>query len=199
MPGARQVSHYLALVTDDWGTLDCTAPPAPVFTDGPDTTGAGLTPDTAYDIGDTVKVSLTCPFRPVTPIISAVVGTTVQLGASSEFRIRAGDIAGLTTAVRIPPPVVPTPTPAGTPTPTPTATPTATPTPTPTPVCLVVPDLTSASGGPETVAQARAEWAAAGFAGAFSPSGQNNKIVTGQAPGAGSCVPATSSMTVTHT
>ena len=125
-------AQYVDLVTKDWGVLDCDTPPDPVFSDSPgDTSSAGQTPDTAYDVGDMVKVTLTCPFHPLTPIISAVVGSSVQLTASSEFRIRAGDIAGLTNAVAIPRPstVGPTPTPAPTAAPTagPTAAPTATP------------------------------------------------------------------------
>jgi hypothetical protein len=85
--------------------------------------------------------------------------------------------------------------------PTPSPGPTATPSPTPTPICIVVPDLTTQGGGPETVAQARAEWAAAGFTGGFAPAtGQNNKIVTSQSPGAGgACVPASTAVSVTHT
>ena len=176
-------TEYADLVTDDWGSLDCDLPPAPVFTDGADTSGVGQTPDTNYDVGDTVRVSLTCPFRPLTPIIAVVVGNTVQFGASSEFRIRVGDIAGLTNPAQIPPPAV--------------APPVVGP---PPPVCIVVPDLTlGAGGGSETVAQARAEWSAAGFTGAFAPSGQNTKIVTGQTPAGGACMPATTTMTVTHT
>jgi Flp pilus assembly protein TadG len=200
-------AEYAALVSKDWGTLGCPAPADPVFTDSPaDTSTAGQTPDTAYDVGDTASVTLTCPFRPLTPVISAIVGNTLQLTANSEFRIRSGEVAGLDNDAAIPKPsiVAPTPTPGPTATPGPTGTPgpTATPgpTPAPTPACVVVPDLTLEAGNPETVAQARAEWAAAGFTGAFSPNGSNTKIVTGQAPLAGGpCVPATTTMTVTHT
>jgi hypothetical protein len=124
-------AEYEALVTKDWGVLDCDTPPDPVFTDSAgDTSSAGQTPDTPYDVGDMVEVTLTCPFHPLTPIISAVVGSSVQLTASSAFRIRSGEIAGLVNAPAIPKPstVGPTPTPA------PTAVPTAGPTPAPTPV-----------------------------------------------------------------
>jgi Flp pilus assembly protein TadG len=71
-----------------------------------------------------------------------------------------------------------------------------TPSPTPTPTCLIVPDLKNPA--PETVAQARTEWAAAGFTGAFSPSGQNSTTVTGQDQVPGACLPASTSVTVTY-
>jgi Flp pilus assembly protein TadG len=192
-PGLQ--AQYVAAISKDWGTLGCDAPPAPVFTDAAaDTSTTGQTPDTKYDVGDSVNVTLTCPFRPLTPIISGILGSSVKLVATSEFRIRSGSIAGLTFEAQIPKPstVAPTPTPGPTPTPTPTATP---------PPCLVVPDLKIEGGNPETVAQARTEWTAAGFTGAFTPAaGVPNKIVTGQNPAAGGpCVPATTPMTVTHT
>jgi Flp pilus assembly protein TadG len=193
-------AQYAALVSKDWGTLGCDPPTVPVFTDAAaDTSIAGQTPDTAYDVGDTVRVTLTCPFRPATPVISGILGSSIKLVATSEFRIRSGSIAGLDFEAQIPKPstVAPTPTPG----PTPTAGPTATPIPTATPPpCLVVPDLALEGGNPETVAQARTEWTAAGFTGAFTPaSGVPNKIVTGQNPPAGGpCVPATTPMTVTH-
>jgi len=129
-------AEYAALVSKDWGTLACPAPTDPVFTDSPaDTAAAGQTPDTAYDVGDAATVTLTCPFRPLTPIISAIVGNTVNLVATSEFRIRSGEVAGLDNEARIPQPSVVAPTP--TPGPTATATPTPGPTPAPTPVCTV--------------------------------------------------------------
>jgi hypothetical protein len=194
------VAEYQALIADDLDNVTCELPggppPDPAFSDSAaDTSGSGLTPDTAYDVGDNVRVELTCTFHPLTPIISAVVGDNVALGASSEFRIRAGDIAGLANAAAIPQPSLPTPTPVPTPVPTGTPAPTGTPGP-----CIVVPDLITTPTTPtETVAQARAEWTAAGFTGAFNPSGQNPKIVLSQNQPVGACLPATTSVTVTHT
>ena len=69
-------------------------------------------------------------------------------------------------------------------------------TPLPTPACLVVPDLMSPVG--ETVGQARSEWAAAGFTGAFNPNGHANDIVTSQNQTPGSCMPASTIVTVTY-
>jgi hypothetical protein len=123
------VAEYEARIQGDVDRALCDppgGPPPPVFTDSPaDSSTGAQTPDTAYDIGDNVRVELTCVFHPLTPIVSAIVSTNVQLGASSEFRIRAGDIAGLDHASAIPQPSVATPTPV--PTPTPTAAPTGTP------------------------------------------------------------------------
>jgi Flp pilus assembly protein TadG len=114
-------AQYAALVSKDWATLGCDPPAVPVFTDAAaDTSIAGETPDTKYDVGDTVRVTLTCPFRPATPIISGILGSSIKLVATSEFRIRSGSIAGLTFEAQIPKPstVAPTPTPGPTATPT---------------------------------------------------------------------------------
>lgn len=189
---------YSDLISKDWGAIDCDAPTAPLFVDSPgDTSSAGQTPDTSFDVGDSVRVTLTCPFRPLTPIISGILGNSIQLVATSEFRIRSGDIAGLDNDLQIPKPSTTTPSPVPTATPTSGPTPTPTPPPTPPP-CLVVPNLALEAGGPETVAQARAEWQAAGFTGAFLPNGQNNRIVTGQNQLVGVCLPAATAVTVTH-
>ena len=127
-PNPTIQAEYKVLIDRDLDTANCVAPstpPPPVFTDGPDTFVAGGNPDTVYDVGDTVRVDLTCTFTPLTPIITAILGPTVDLGAGSEFRIRAGEITGLAFPTRIPAP--------STPTPVPTATATTGPTPAPTP------------------------------------------------------------------
>lgn len=50
-----------------------------------------------------------------------------------------------------------------------------------------------------TVANARVEWADAGFTGGFIPIvGLNNKVVETQNQVVGACLPATTSVTVTH-
>ncbi len=82
-----------------------------------------------------------------------------------------------------------------TPTPTPTPAPTPSPTPSPTPVCVTVPNLVGM-----TVSNARSAWTAAGFTGSFTPAtGQTNKIVLTQNQSSGSCLPATTGISVTHT
>jgi Flp pilus assembly protein TadG len=197
---ATIVGTYNALIEEDAGRAFCDEswgsgdPPSPVFTDSPaDTAGAGQTPDTSYDVGDSTKVSLTCDFHLLTPIISSILGGDVELGASSEFRIRAGDIAGLDNASAIPPPSNSTPTPTPTSTPAPTATATA------TASCLIVPDLVHGAGGStETVGEARAEWSATGFTGGLLPNGQNHATVLTQDKAVGACIGANSTVTVTH-
>jgi Flp pilus assembly protein TadG len=125
--------EYTNLISKDWGALDCDAPTVPVFTDSPgDTSGAGQTPDTAFDVGDSVRVTLTCPFRPLTPIISGILGNSIQLVATSEFRIRSGGIAGLDNDLQIPKPSVSGPTPS--PSASSSSGPTPSPVPTPCPV-----------------------------------------------------------------
>ena len=127
-------TRYAAEITSDLSAANCVSfgsgggsgtPPDPVFVDGPDAAVGGGPPDTNYDVGDIARVRLTCVFHPITPIISAILGNNIQLGASSEFRIRSGTVTGFANATAIPPPATPTPTPTATPvvTPTPTATP----------------------------------------------------------------------------
>jgi Flp pilus assembly protein TadG len=180
-------AEYAAIIADEGAHVDCVAAPtavAPSFTDGPDS-GAST-----GDVGDVVSVALSCNFQPLAPLIQAIVGPTVTLAARTDFIIRDGTIVGAATQPPVPPPATPTPTPTGGPTPTPTPTP---------PPCLVVPNLVQQAGGTETVGQARSEWQAAGFTGSFSPNGQNGKIVLSQSVLAGSCVAASTSVTVTHT
>jgi outer membrane biosynthesis protein TonB len=112
-PNAGQQAQYQQLITNEWAGIDCTRPtpvPAPVFPGG-------------NGIGQPAKVTITCRFHPLTPIISDIVGNSVAVTGSAAFPIRYGPIT-------IPPGPVPTPTP--TPSPTPTPAPTDTPTPAPT-------------------------------------------------------------------
>ena len=145
---------------------------------------------------------------PITKVGSGnftVVGQSLQSGTwwlcTSGITISSGAI----TPSPAPTPVAtPSPTPSPTPTPAPpgpTPTPTATPAPTPTPppTCRLVPTLEGF-----TVSAARAKWTAAGFTGPFSPSsGSTNKTVIKQTTNPpsipGACIPANSSVTVTHT
>ena len=127
---AAVVAQYEALIEDDLDNIACELPsgppPPPTFSDSAaDSSSSGQTADTAYNVGDRATVGLDCIFRPLTPVISGIVGTGVQLSASSEFRVRAGTVAGLTNAPQIPQPSLPTPTPTATPTPAPTPTGTA--------------------------------------------------------------------------
>jgi hypothetical protein len=52
----------------------------------------------------------------------------------------------------------------------------------------------------QTVSHARTAWTAAGFTGSFTPTfGQNNKVVLTQSELPGLCLPASTSISVTHT
>lgn len=59
----------------------------PVFTDGPDFKVSG---DTSKDLGDSARVTINCTFRPLTPVISNIVGSSITISASSTFTIRTG-------------------------------------------------------------------------------------------------------------
>ncbi|HEX5825770.1 MAG TPA: TadE/TadG family type IV pilus assembly protein [Candidatus Limnocylindrales bacterium] len=85
-------SEYANLVNGEGfaalGTT-CTAVPAgvpvPVFADTATDTNA-----TTNNMGDTVTVVLSCNFRIFTPIVSAVVGGSVPMTASSTFTVSDG-------------------------------------------------------------------------------------------------------------
>jgi TadE-like protein len=129
-------STYQAQIDADATTINCIPPaswPAPTFPDG------------ATNIGDRAQVSLTCGFHLLTPLLSAVVGNPINLGATAVFPIKAGVIGGVPIGNTLP-------------TPTPTATATPTPTPTPTPKFCTVPTLI---GTHESLALAA--WTQAGF------------------------------------
>lgn len=158
---------YEELIQRDTDVANCDlvggTPPAPTFIDGSDDG------TTRTDVGDRTDVGLSCTFRPITPIVSAIVGSSLVMSANSDFAIRAGTVAG----VPVPPPAPPPPTP--------------TPTPTPTPGCslVVVPNVDGM-----TPTNANATIASAGLV----PSGIGD-LTTGpknsaknQSPAAGECV-----------
>jgi hypothetical protein len=191
-----QEAEYADLILRDTDVANCAlvggTPPDPTFTDGSDT----ATPDTNKDVGDRVDVGLSCTFRPLTPIVSAVVGSSVVLSANTEFAVRAGTVSG----VPVPPPPTPGPTPTPTPTPVPGASPTPTPTPTPTPVPTptpigncAVPDFV---GNATKKNSAPTIWANAGFSGAIThnPNPNGNWTITSQSISGSQ--PCTSSITI---
>ena len=177
------LSEYSRLIHTEASNINCTlgSVPAPSFAGG-------------TSIAAPAKVTLTCQFAVITPIISNIVGGTISVSASSAFPIRAGTIEGIpvqtTTPTNSPAPTptggTPTATPGPTASPSPTATvgptftlsPGATPTPmpTPTPTPTPVPTATPAQChvisllGTKTN-KAAAKWKAAGFTGSviFSP------------------------------
>jgi Flp pilus assembly protein TadG len=84
-------STYANLVTGEgFGSLGsiCSVSggiPAPIFAD---TTVDSNT--TTRNLGDTATVSVSCSFKVITPFISALIGNSVPLTASSTFTIRTG-------------------------------------------------------------------------------------------------------------
>jgi len=122
---------------------------------------------------DSYRVTVEHRFLLVTPILSGLFGSGVDLTTSATARV-------------LNPGFDPAATPAPTPTPTPTPVPTATP-----PGSCQVPNFsgTRANG-------ADATWTAAGFSGAVTKLGAGNFTIVGQSLGGGGLQPCTSSITV---
>ena len=84
-------TKYQNQILADASATNCTLPmtsgvqtaPAPTFTD---VDGDGK----ATRLGDTAKVEISCTFGVITPFISNIVGTTVQVSASSVFPVKTG-------------------------------------------------------------------------------------------------------------
>ena len=89
--GFGATSEYAAQVNaEGFGSLSPTCAtagvPPPVFTDT--TVDANVT---TTNLGDEATVSISCSFRVMTPVISAIVGNNLAMSASSTFAIRGGD------------------------------------------------------------------------------------------------------------
>ena len=152
--------------------------------------GAGVACGTDPVLGLRSRVGITTEFTFLMPILGMVfpggsIPVSASVTADQQFMPEALTILPTPTPAPTP---TPTPAPTPTPTPDPLATPTPTPRPTATPrecvvgIEAVVPDLVvGATGGTstETVEQAWAEWATAGFQpSAFSPRDSNVKKKT---------------------
>jgi PKD repeat protein len=83
--------QYQNLVIADASATNCALPtsggnpivPDPVFTDR---TGNGV----AIDLGDNVQVQITCTFGIITPLISGIVGGSLDVTAESNFPVKTG-------------------------------------------------------------------------------------------------------------
>jgi len=158
-PNARTI-EYQRLVTADADVINCDMPspiPSPTFPSG-------------REIGDPAKVSVTCRFHLITPILSFVLGNGLDVSASSAFPIRSGVINGIPVQTAIPIPTAtptaspsPSPSPSPTPTPGPTAVPTPTPSPSPSPSPTPTPNPFCTVPNFNRTQTAQNDWSDAGF------------------------------------
>jgi PKD repeat protein len=85
-PNATIQLRYESQVLADASATNCALPgsvPAPAFMDR---TGDG----DANDLGDNAQVQITCDFAVITPLISSILGGTVQVTAESNFPVKTG-------------------------------------------------------------------------------------------------------------
>jgi PKD repeat protein len=85
------VARYRQLITNDAQAINCALSPDPVA--DPSANLAVLYPG-GTAVGQTAHVGIVCDFAVITPVISTILGTTVQVSASADFPIRQGIIAG---------------------------------------------------------------------------------------------------------
>ena len=88
---ANAVTRYRQLIANDAQAINCALNPNPV--PDPSANLAVLYPG-GTDVGQTAHVGIVCDFAVITPVISTILGTTVQVSASADFPIRQGIIAG---------------------------------------------------------------------------------------------------------
>jgi PKD repeat protein len=88
---ASAVARYRQLIANDAQAINCVLDPNPV--PDPSTNLAALYPG-GTDVGQTAHVGIVCDFAVITPVISTILGRTVQVSAAADFPIRQGIIAG---------------------------------------------------------------------------------------------------------
>lgn len=176
---ASKQADYRQMVANDLNAMNCFPPdmqpwepsdvPPPSFENKQGTADP-------YEIGDHAVVDLDCQFDLIFPLAENLLGNQLNIGASSQFAVRGGLIAGV--------PVGPAPPPGSTPT------------------CAtgaIVPLLKGM-----TVAEARVAWSVATFTGTFNPTStaDDSNIVddqnTSPATIPGDCAAKTTSVTVIH-
>jgi PKD repeat protein len=86
----EKITEYRNQVINDTANTNCVLNPSPpvdpTFTDGTGDT-------TIHDIGDRATVALTCRFSVITPIISNILGNTINVSASAMFPVKSGQFA----------------------------------------------------------------------------------------------------------
>lgn len=85
------VARYRQLIANDAQAINCVLNPNPV--PDPSANLAVLYPG-GTDVGQTAHVGIVCDFAVITPVISTILGSTVQVSAAADFPIRQGIIAG---------------------------------------------------------------------------------------------------------
>ena len=186
-PGsATAQAEYLRLINAESSAINCTLPnpmPVPTFPSG-------------TTIGSPAIVAVTCRFSLITPVISNILGSQINVSASASFPIRSGLIGDGTTRGGLASfvPIAPTPSPFASVTPTATPIPTPSAVPTAVPTCLV-PDLVNVN-----TSQATKKWTDNGFSAnnlSFNPLVPPNYKIKSQSPLIkGTYVACTSTMTV---
>lgn len=178
------VAEYRRLINAEAANINCTLPgtlPDPSFPNG---TG----------VGSPAVVAITCKFSLLTPLISGILGSPIDVSSSSSFPVRSGSIPGTGPGGGPLPsigPGLPTPTIA----PTPSAAPTIVPTPTPVPMCTV-PNLKNKNSS----VAIGTYWVPAGFTASklvFNPAVPPHYTIKTQSITFNSSVPCDSTMNVT--
>lgn len=176
------VTEYERLITAEATGINCTLPgtlPDPSFPNG-------------TDVGSPAVVAITCQFSLITPLISGILGSAIDVSASSSFPVRSGAIAGTGSGGGPLPsigPVLPSVAP------TPSSAPTPSPAPTPVPMCTV-PNLKNK----DSSVAIGAYWVPAGFTAGnliFIPLVPTHYKIRTQSIAFNSSVPCSSSMSVT--
>jgi Flp pilus assembly protein TadG len=186
------MAEYRRLITAETQGINCTMPGTP-----PNPTYPGGT-----SLGSPAVVAMTCRFSLITPIISNILGSQINVSASASFPVRAGSIEGTPLGQGLPSFSTTTTTTTTTSTTTSTSTTststttttTTTTAPTPVPNCIV-PDLVDVQ-----TTQATARWTSAGFSAnnlAFNPLVPPNYKIKAQSVPAGNSILCNSTMTVT--
>ena len=136
--------RYVAMINGDVATTNCPL------------TSVSMPSFSGSTLGSTVRVSLSCQFRFITPLLTAVLGNQVTMSASAVFPVRSGEYVP---SAPLPTPTpIPSPSPTPTPSPDPTASPTESPSPSPTPVPCTAPTFIN-----QRVNDAQSIWNQAGF------------------------------------
>ncbi len=98
-------SEYASVILNDSAAINCDLPPAGPTNNVPTPTFIDQNGDgDASDLGDLAQLELSCTFGVITPIISNIVGSQVQVSAAAVFPIKTGQAASGGSAPTVPNP-----------------------------------------------------------------------------------------------